>query len=172
MDAILKWLPGFRANYMSNLMGQAQGQPAWLRRWFDFWINPQRARVDFFVDVVATAERLIALALILSIARKLPYVALIVFSRIWSTAEGFGGPYTSGASDVGTAVIYAFAFVGLLSLGYSSGSSRFRVDYYLEDRVVWWWRVAEVGRPRAQESLSHDFGNRLNEMMTTADPPR
>jgi hypothetical protein len=29
---------------------------------------------------------------------------------VWSTAEGFGGPYTSGASDIGTAVVYALVF--------------------------------------------------------------
>lgn len=30
IDAGLKWQPGFRADYMSTLMGQAQGQPGWL----------------------------------------------------------------------------------------------------------------------------------------------
>ncbi len=27
IDAIFKWLPGFRAGYMDTIMGQAQGQP-------------------------------------------------------------------------------------------------------------------------------------------------
>jgi hypothetical protein len=34
-----------------------------------------------------------------------------VFSLlIWSVAEGFGGPHTSGATDIGTSVIYVVVF--------------------------------------------------------------
>jgi hypothetical protein len=56
VDAILKWLPGFRDTYMGTIMGQARGQPAWLKPWFDYWINLQHARSVFFADVVATVE--------------------------------------------------------------------------------------------------------------------
>jgi len=34
---------------------------------------------------------------------------------IWSTAEGFGGPYVVGSTDIGAAAIYIFVF-GLLFL--------------------------------------------------------
>src|SRR5215472_19033975 len=98
IDAILKWLPGFRASYMGAIMGQAQGQPGWLKPWFTFWINLQHPRVSFFAYLVAVVETLIAVAVITGFARKLSYMAAIVFSLlIWGTAEGFGGPYTSGA---------------------------------------------------------------------------
>ena len=148
IDAILKWLPGFRADYMSTIMGQAQGQPGWLRWWFDFWINLQHPRVNLFVDLVATAETLIALALIFGFARKLTYISAAGFSLlIWATAEGFGGPYTSGSSDIGTAIIYAVVFLGLLALSYYAGPARYSVDYYLERRTSWWWKVAEMRRP-------------------------
>ena len=30
IDAVLKWLPGFRSGYMGAIMGEAQGQPGWL----------------------------------------------------------------------------------------------------------------------------------------------
>src|SRR5450759_5377332 len=86
VDAVLKWLPGFRSSYMGVIMGQADGQPGWLKPWFDFWINLQHPRVSSFAYLV-----------------------------IWATAEGFGGPYTSGSSDIGTAVIYAAVFMGLLA---------------------------------------------------------
>ena len=101
IDAILKWLPVVRADYMATIMGQAQGQPGWLRWWFDFWINLQHPRVNLFVDLVATVETLIALALIFGFARKLTYISAV--GVLWATAEGFAGPYTSGASDIGTA---------------------------------------------------------------------
>ncbi len=148
IDAVLKWLPGFRAGYMGTIMGQAQGQPGWLKGWFDFWINLQHPRVMFFAYLVAVVETLIAVALIAGFARKLTYSSAAAFSVvIWATAEGFGGPYTSGSSDIGTAVIYAVVFAGLLALSYYAGPARFSADYYLEKKIGWWWKVAEMRRP-------------------------
>jgi uncharacterized membrane protein YphA (DoxX/SURF4 family) len=148
VDAILKWLPGFRASYMSVIMGEAQGQPGWLKPWFDFWIRVQHPDAMFLAYLVAVLETLIALALIAGLARKLTYSAAIVFSLlIWATAEGFGGPYTSGASDIGTAVIYAAVFAALLALSYYAGPARYSADYYLEKKISWWWKVAEIRHP-------------------------
>jgi nitrite reductase (NO-forming) len=148
IDATLKWLPGFKDSYMDTIMGTRDGQPGWLHPWFNFWINLQHPAITFFWALVATAETLIALALIFGFARKASYLAAIVFSvLIWSTAEGFGGPYTSGASDIGTALIYAVVFAGLLALSYYAGPARYSADYYLEKKISWWWRVAEMRRP-------------------------
>jgi nitrite reductase (NO-forming) len=133
-------------------MGQAQGQPGWLKPWFHFWINLQHPRVMFFAYLVALAETLIAVAVILGFARKLTYSAAIVFSLlIWGTAEGFGGPYTAGASDIGTAVIYAVVFAGLLTLSYYASPARYSADNYLEKKISWWWRIAELRRPAVAE---------------------
>lgn len=129
-------------------MGQAQDQLGWLRPWFRFRIDLQHPRAVFFAYLVAVVETLIAVALIAGFARKLTYSAAIVFSLlIWGTAEGFGGPYTSGASDIGTAVIYAVVFAGLMVLSYYSGPARLSADYYLEHKISWWWRIAEMRRP-------------------------
>ena len=148
IDAALKWLPGFRSSYMDTIMGQAQGQPGWLKPWFNFWINLQHPQATFFAYLVAVAETLIAAAIIVGFARKLTYLSAIIFSLlIWSTAEGFGGPYTSGSSDIGTAIIYAIVFAGLLAISYYAGPARYSVDYYLEQRYSWWWRLAELRRP-------------------------
>lgn len=150
IDATLKWLPGFKNSYLDTIMGMRDGQPGWLRWWFDFWINLQHPAITFFWALVATAETLIALALIAGFARKLTYTAAIVFSLlIWSTAEGFGGPYGSGATDIGTGIIYAVAFIGLLALSYYAGPARHSADYHLERRFTWWWRIAELRRPDA-----------------------
>src|SRR5262249_5285685 len=67
IDAILKWLPGFRSGYMDSIMGVAQGQPGWLKPWFDFWINLQHPRVTFFAYLVAVTETLIAVAVIVGV---------------------------------------------------------------------------------------------------------
>jgi len=152
IDAVLKWLPGFRSGYMSMLMGQAQGQPGWLKPWFDFWINIQHPRAIYFAYFVAVVETLIAVAVIAGFARKLTYISAIAFSvMIWATAEGFGGPYTSGSADIGTAIIYGVVFIGLLVLMAYTGTARYSVDYYLEQKISWWWKVAEVGRPVQQQ---------------------
>lgn len=149
--ATLKWLPGFRSGYMGMIMGQAQGQPGWLKGWFTFWINLQHPNAIFFAYLVAVAETLIAVAVILGCARKLAYTSAAAFSvLIWATAEGSGGPYTSGASDIGTAISYAVFFAGLLALMAYAGTTRYSVDYYLEKKISWWWKVAEVRRPGSE----------------------
>jgi nitrite reductase (NO-forming) len=146
IDAILKWLPGFRAGYADALREGADGQPSWLHGWFNFWINLQEPRAAFFGYLVAVVETLIALAVILGFARKLTYLAAVVFSLlIWSTAEGFGGPYTAGSADIGTAIIYALVFAALLCFSYYEGTPRVSLDYYLERRISWWHRVADIG---------------------------
>ena len=155
IDATLKWLPGFRASYMTVIMAEAQGQPGWLQPWFRFWINIQHPDAMPLAYLVAVAETLIAVALIAGFARKITYSAAIVFSLlIWATAEGFGGPYTSGASDIGTAIIYAVVFAALLALSYYAGPSRYSADYYIEQKVSWWWKVAETRRPAPVGALA------------------
>ena len=117
IDAVLKWLPGFRSGYMSSIRGAGMGQPGWLQWWFHFWINMQNPAPTFFAYLVAVLETLVALAVILGFARKFSYIAAAVFSVvIWAAAEGFGGPYGSGSSDIGTAIIYALVFMCLLTL--------------------------------------------------------
>lgn len=148
IDASLKWAPGFKSAYMSYLTGAAQGQPSWLHPWFQFWINLQRPDHVLFWALVATVETLIAAALILGVARKLTYASAMIFSLfVWSIAEGFGGPYTSGASDVGTSIIYVVVFAALLAINYYEGPARYSLDYLLERRIGWWWRIAEMRNP-------------------------
>ena len=148
IDAVLKWLPGFRSTYVAAVTGAAVGQPGWLRWWFDFWVKLQAPRATFFAYLVAVLETLVALAIIFGFARKLTYISSAVLGVvIWAVAEGFGGPYMSGSSDIGTAIIYAVVSMGLLALCYYVGTSQYSVDHYIEKKISWWWKVAEVGRP-------------------------
>jgi uncharacterized membrane protein YphA (DoxX/SURF4 family) len=149
IDAALKWEPEFRQGFTDTLKGAAQGQPGWLHGWFQFWINVVQPRPDLFAYSTAVIETVIALALIFGFARKLTYIGAALFSfMIWATAEGFGGPYSASSTDIGAAVMYVVVFMGLLALNYESGPSRFSVDYLIERRVSWWYRVAEVGYRR------------------------
>jgi nitrite reductase (NO-forming) len=156
IDAGLKWEPAFRTGFTSMLKEAAQGQPSWLHGWFHFWINMIAPNSGFFAYSTAVIETLVAFAVIFGFARKLTYISAAVFSVvIWATAEGFGGPYTSSSTDIGTAVIYAVVFMGLLALDYETGPSRFSVDSLIEQRVSWWHRIAEIGpRDKPTESAS------------------
>jgi nitrite reductase (NO-forming) len=152
IDAAFKWLPGFRSAYIGMIVQAAKDQPGWLHPWFNFWITLQQPRAMFFAYLVAAVETLIAAALIFGFARKLSYISAASFSfLVWAIAEGFGGPYTSGSTDIGTSIIYVVVFLGLLALNYYDGPARYSVDYYLEKRISWWWRVAEMRRPVSAE---------------------
>ena len=154
IDAVLKWLPGFRSGYMSSIKGAGMGQPGWLQWWFNFWINMQHPAPTFFAYLVAVLETLVALAVIFGFARKASYIACAVFSVvIWALAEGFGGPYVSGASDIGTAIIYALVFMCLLTLAAYTGPDTYSIDHYLERKISWWWKIAEIGRPVQQQVI-------------------
>lgn len=168
VDAILKWSPGFRSGYVDALREGAGGQPGWLKPWFDFWIRIQQPHAGLFAYLVAVIETLIALALIFGFARKLAYISAAGFSLlIWATAEGFGGPYARGSSDVGTALIYAVVFISLLAINAQLGPSRLSVDAWIERRISWWHRIAEVewggraGNRRPPETDHHTDPARL-----------
>ena len=105
VDAILKWLPGFRSGFSSMLDQAATGQPGWLRPWFDLWTDMPHGMTTAMAYGTAVVETGIALALLVGFARKSVYLLGSVYSLlIWATAEGFGGPYQSGSTDVGAAV--------------------------------------------------------------------
>jgi nitrite reductase (NO-forming) len=146
IDAVLKWLPDFHKGLLGMVKTAAAGQPSWLHGWFHFWISTVQAHTDFWAYGVAVLETAIALALIFGVARKLTYMVTIFSGvMIWGIAEGFGGPYSGTSTDIGTAVIYAVVAAALLVLS-QYPSSRFSVDYLLEQRVSWWHKVAEFGK--------------------------
>ncbi len=150
IDAGLKWEPAFRTGFTAMLREAAQGQPGWLHGWFHLWINMVAPNSGFFAYSTAVIETLVAVAVLVGFARKFTYISAALFSvLIWATAEGFGGPYNSSSTDIGTAVIYAVVFMGLLALDYETGPSRFSIDSLIEQRVSWWHRIAEIG-PRSK----------------------
>jgi uncharacterized membrane protein YphA (DoxX/SURF4 family) len=153
IDAGLKWEPAFRSGFTADLKMAAQGQPGWLHGWFHLWTNMVALNSGFFAYSTAVIETLVAVAVIVGFARKFTYISAALFSvLIWATAEGFGGPYNSSSTDIGTAVIYAVVFMGLLALDYETGPSRFSVDSLIEQRLSWWHRIAEIG-PRSKPEV-------------------
>jgi thiosulfate dehydrogenase (quinone) large subunit len=114
IDAWFKWQPDFINNFSSYLTGAQDGQPAFVKGWINFWINIVAVDPHVFAHGVAVAETLIALALLFGVLSNLTNIAGILLTVvIWTTAEGFGGPYVPGSADIGSAIIYSLVFVGL-----------------------------------------------------------
>jgi nitrite reductase (NO-forming) len=144
IDAYLKWQPGFAAHYVGYLQNAANGQPPWLAPWFRLWLQLVTPNAGFFILATRLIETAIAIGLLLGLARRVTYIAGALFSLlIWSTAEGFGGPYTSGATNIGPALIYALIFMAVALFERLLGSSPYSLDHYIERRFPRWRVFAE-----------------------------
>lgn len=114
IDAWFKWQPGFIHNFETYLRAGGEGQSAAVQGWIGFWVRTVNVNPHAFAYVVASAETALALGLILGVFSNLVNLGGLLLSVvIWSTAEGFGGPYKPGSADIGAAVIYALVFLGL-----------------------------------------------------------
>jgi uncharacterized membrane protein YphA (DoxX/SURF4 family) len=70
VDAVLKWLPGYRKTYLSALKLAAASQPAWLHGWFHFWITLQTKSPMLFATLTGLAETGLAVVLILGVGHR------------------------------------------------------------------------------------------------------
>ncbi|GMA59603.1 hypothetical protein NZD89_08725 [Alicyclobacillus fastidiosus] len=143
VDAIMKWLPGFSSQFVMDIKMAGQGQPKLLYPWFHFWATATKEHPHFFVYTVAVLETLMAISLLFGFARKLLYAIGILLSiTIWAVGEGFGGPYTSGATDIGTAIIYAFVFAAIWGLEqFSALYDKWTLDYFIANRWAAWGKI-------------------------------
>lgn len=114
IDAYFKWRPDFFANFASYLSGNLDNQSQLVKSWINLWIHIVGVNPQFFAFIVAISETAIALALIFGVASRITtWVGIAMSLVIWSTAEGFGGPYSAGSTDIGAAIIYVLVFLAL-----------------------------------------------------------
>lgn len=152
IDAWLKWQPAFAAHYVGYLQNAANAQHHWLQPWFHLWLRVVVAHTGFFVTATRLIETAVAIGLLLGFARRITYSAGALFSLlIWSTAEGFGGPYTAGATNVGPALVYALIFIAAALFEHLLGSNPYSLDYYIERRYPRWASLVEWGPTRAPQ---------------------
>ena len=144
VDGYLKFL-GSPSDYAKMIQSAADGQPAWLQPWFSMWYSLVSSNPTFFVYSIGIGEIALALALVFGFMRKVSYISGIVLSLvIWTVPEGFGGPYGSGSSDIGTGIVYSFVFLLLLVINASFGPSKYSIDARIERRFAPWKKVAET----------------------------
>ena len=123
-----------------------------MNAWIRLWVSIVKIDPHLMAYLVALGETVIALALLLGVATRLTaVVGGILALIIWTTAEGFGGPYGAGATDVGAAIIYigGFALLALTQAGYCCGLDG---KYHL---TGWSWRKAQGDEPTAQTAQVH-----------------
>lgn len=133
IDAWFKWQPDFVNNFKDYLTSAQQNQPWPVHHWIGFWVSTVGVDPTVFAYLVAVAETAIALALILGVFINLTSVVGVLLTIvIWSTAEGFGGPYRAGSTDIGAAIIYALVFAGLFL---SSAGLYYGLDSRLTPRL-------------------------------------
>ena len=132
--ATLKWQPQFQNTFVQQVSAVSDGQPAPIQAWISFWTHLVSINPLLFARIEATTETAIAVFLIFGIFSNLTYIVGIFLSLgIWSTAEGFGGPYIPGHStDIGTAFPYTILFAVLLFL---SAGRYYGVDQWLTSKL-------------------------------------
>jgi thiosulfate dehydrogenase (quinone) large subunit len=136
IDASFKWQPAFVNGFTGYLSGALKGQPPAVQTWIEFWLNVVNVNPILFARLTAVCETLLAVALILGVFMNLACSGGAVLSfMIWSTAEGFGGPYVPGRTNIGPSIIYIFVFAALL-LG--SAGRCFSLDRYLAPWLGRW----------------------------------
>ncbi|MDA8345102.1 MAG: DoxX family protein [Thermaerobacter sp.] len=140
VDAWFKWQPSFVNGFVGYLSGSvSSSQPGVVNTWIRLWVSIIQTNPHLWAYLVALGETVIALALILGVGTRLTAVVGGVLALIiWTTAEGFGGPYGAGATDVGAAIMYigGFALLALTQAGYAYGLDGV---YHL---TGWSWRKA------------------------------
>jgi nitrite reductase (NO-forming) len=144
IDTFFKWQPDFYNTYLSYITGIVSGQPQWLLPWFNLWVKIITPNPGFFAWGTRLIETIIALGLLFGLGRKWIYVLGGLFAFIiWAVPEGFGGPYTPGATDVGGGLIYVLVFGALIVMDYALGRSPYSVDFYLEKKFPFWRKIVE-----------------------------
>lgn len=149
IDAYFKWQPAFITDFSSYLTGSLSGQSIAVQHWINFWIGLVNVDPVVFAYIVVISETGLAILLILGVFSNVAYLGGSVLCLvIWSTAEGLGGPYKIGSTDIGTAIIYVFVFA-LLFL--SRAGLALGLDRRLTPRLGRWGFLASGPLPSSRE---------------------
>jgi thiosulfate dehydrogenase [quinone] large subunit len=143
IDAAFKFEPAFYNGILQTVKGADAGEPNWLNPWFHLWYRLIGVNPHLFAIVIILAESLTALALLLGVARRLNYVLGAILSiLIFAVAEGFGGPYVTGTTDIGAGFIYVIVF-GLLFCVDGAVPPSWSLDPIIQKHISWWHKISD-----------------------------
>src|SRR5215470_15137863 len=121
--------------------------------WYNFWIASLTSTPAAFLHGIGLIELALGLVLVIGFLRKSVYLGGIILSlMIWSIVEGFGGPYKSGSTDIGAAIMYALTFVTIIIVERSSNYSKYSLDALIERKLNGWKHVAEFYDEKSSSS--------------------
>src|SRR5690242_19890611 len=147
IDAWYKWQPAFLGDFSDEISRPARSAPAVLQPWYQFWQHLLVPHATFFAVGTALLETVIAVCLLLGLARRPIYVVGALFSfLIWAVPELFGRIWESGQTDIGTSSIYVFIFLALLVIDAGANAGAWSLDRRIEARRPAWRRFADFGR--------------------------
>ncbi|MHB8563709.1 MAG: hypothetical protein ACYDDA_07120 [Acidiferrobacteraceae bacterium] len=120
-DTYWKWQPDFLKNGLSLLPEAQVGQPHWIVVYIGFFISVLGFFGPFVFGIgVALTESAFALSLLLKRAQGILLPLGALYSLVlWTTAEGWGGPYGPGVTGnrgdmLGTTNIYLLVYLYLI----------------------------------------------------------
>lgn len=120
-DAVLKWQPYFLTHFLAQLTPAVQGQPAWIAAYINFIILIVTAIGPLlFAVVIAIVETTIAASVLTGWWLDVVVPLGLLYSlSVWTTGEGWGGPYSLAGTGVrgdvlGNVLIYAVIFLFFL----------------------------------------------------------
>ena len=117
VNVLLHLDPAYGAGFLHMMAADwAPGQPAWLASYGHGMAGLVAAvGVHGVVDATVALEALLAFSLLSGWQlHRLAWVGVLYNLWLWSTIGGLGGPFTAGATDPGTAIVYALAFALVL----------------------------------------------------------
>lgn len=128
-DAFFKLHPYFITHMVAFISGAEAGQPGWIVAYQQAWVAVITHTSPLLMGIMsAFTEVALAWSLLTGKLMRIFLPIGFVFSlMIWSTAEGFGGPYGNGSTGTpgnmfGNAVIYALIFAYFMVLYGQRGS--------------------------------------------------
>lgn len=164
IDASFKWQPDFANHFTHYLTGNLAGDPGFVQAWINLWITIIKVDPHVFAYLVASAETAIAVSLIFGVFSHLTDVVGVLLALvIWTTAQGFGGPYSAGSTDIGAALIYVFVFVALFL---SSSGLYYGVDRSLSPKLGHFSFLAE-GSYGSHDTKPYDLQRDRDSKKTT-----
>jgi thiosulfate dehydrogenase [quinone] large subunit len=144
IDAAFKFQSVFykNNNLLNFIKAKDSGEPHWLNFWFHTWYNIIGWNPELFAILIIIAEVLIALFLLLGVARRSTYIfgAILMFI-IWGVGEAFGGPYVSGITDINAGFIYVIVFTCLYVMDGLTKPS-WSLDQVIEKHLPIWSKLA------------------------------
>ena len=116
INVLLQARSAYLNHFLSYFTPRVAGQPAFIQHYLQWMISLITAIGPKWVALATVVlDTLIALSLLTGVAGRLfAGIGALYCLWLWTTVGGWGGPYTAGATDPGTAIVYVLVFICIL----------------------------------------------------------